>query len=365
MTDVSEWLSIAHRRMRSSLLWHEPLPAPEDVVGWFGGAQAQDYEPAKWGIAMRTTDAGNVDLDRLVDDGHILRTHALRPTWHFVLPSDIRWLQALTGPRVHLLNGHYYRLHGLGAELLARCEGLIARWLEDEGDLTRKQIGERLGAEGIEAEGNRLAYIMMSAELNGVVCSGRRQGATHTYTLVSRRAPDAVDLTEDRALRELTIRYFQSHGPATVGDFRWWSSLTVAQIRRGIELAGDGLQREEIAENELWSVDPSPLDRPAEATAHLLQAYDEYTVAFADTKLALDATGIATPPPVIDGRAFYNALVVDGQLAGWWRRSLGRRHIELEVVPSRQLGRDELERIEEAAEAYGRFHALPVRRINR
>lgn len=242
---------------------------------------------------------------------------------------------------------------------------MIARWLEDEGDLTRKQIGARLGAEGIEAEGNRLAYIMMSAELNGVVCSGRRQGATHTYTLVSRRAPDAVDLTEDRALRELTIRYFQSHGPATAGDFRWWSSLTVAQIRRGIELAGDGLQREETAENELWSVDTSPLDRPAESTAHLLQAYDEYTVAFADTKLALDATGIATPPPVIDGRAFYNALVVDGQLAGWWRRSLGRRHIELEVVPSRQLGRDEHERLEEGAEAYGRFHALPVRRINR
>lgn len=361
MTEISGWLSIAQRRMRGSLLWHEPLSAPEDVVGWFGASQAQEYEPAKWSVAMRTSGVRNADLDWLVDEGRILRTHALRPTWHFVRPEDIRWLQTLTGPRVHVLNGHYYRLHGLDKELMGRCERLVGRWLDEDGDLTRNEIGERLGVAGIEAEGNRLAYIMMSAELNGVVCSGRRRGATHTYALVSRRAPDALQLTEDQALCELIVRYFQSHGPATIGDFRWWSSLTVAQIRRGLELAGDRLHSEKVGEHVVWSVDPTPVRPPAHPTVHLLQPYDEYTVAFADTRRAVDAAGVDTPPRVIDGRAFYHALIVDSQLAGWWRRRLGRAHVELEVRFSRHLSEGECELLRDAGRAYGRFHGLPVR----
>jgi hypothetical protein len=357
----SERLLIAQQRMWSSLLWSEPLSEPEDVVGWFGAAQSQEYEPAKWGIAMRTTNAGNASLDRLVDEGRILRTHALRPTWHFVLPEDIRWIQALTGPRVHVLNGHYYRQLGLDGELLTRCEGLIARWLEDEGDLTRTELGERLGVEGIEAKGNRLGYIMINAELNGLVCSGPRRGAAHTYALISKRAPKALELTEDQALLELTIRYFQSHGPATVKDFRWWSSLTIAQIRRGLELAGDRVHNEKVGDHELWSLDGTNSSFPIRSTVHLLQAYDEYTVAFADTKAAVDAAGIGTAAPVIERRAFYNALVVDSQLAGWWRRKLSRSDIELEVKPIRQLTEEELGLLRETAEAYGRFHGLPVR----
>jgi hypothetical protein len=358
--DESGLLPIAHRRMRSSLLWSDPQFEPEDVVRWFGAVQAQEYELAKWSLAMRTSSTDNADLDRLLDEGRILRTHTLRPTWHFVLPGDIRWMQLLTGPRVHVFNGHYYRLHGLDEELLSRCDALIGRWLEEEGELSRVEIGERLGVEGIEAKGIRLGYIMINAELNGVVCSGKRRGATHTYALISKRAPEAPELTEDQALRELTIRYFQSHGPATVGDFRWWSSLTVKQIRRGLDLAGDRLHSEKIRDLELWSVDPTDVDRPARPTVYLLQPYDEYTVAFADTKSAVDAERLASPFPVIDGRAFYNALIVDGQLAGWWRRDLARRQIKVEVKPSRVLSKAELARLEEVAAEYGRFHDRPV-----
>lgn len=358
---MSGWLGVAHRRMRSSLLWSEPASSPEDVVGWFGAAQAQDYEPAKWAVAMRTVGVGNPELDRLVDEGRLLRTHVLRPTWHFVLPEDIRWLQMLTGPRVHVLNGHYYRNNGLDEDLLARSEALISRWLDQDGELTRNEIGERLGVEGIEAKGNRLAYIMMSAELNGVVCNGRRQGATHTYALVSTRAPDGLHLTQDEGLRELTFRYFRSHGPATVGDFRWWSSLTIAQIRRGLELAADRLHKERLGDHELWSVDPIRAGPPTHSSIHLLQPYDEYTVAFSDTKRAVDAADLVPPPDVIDGRAFYSAVIIDGQLAGWWRRRLHRAHIELELGPSRHLSEGEWDLLRHAGEAYGRFHDLPVR----
>jgi hypothetical protein len=358
--DDAGLLLIAHRRMRSSLFWREPLTEPEDVVSWFGAVQAQEYEPAKWSVAMRTSGADNSDLDRALGVGRILRTHTLRPTWHFVHPDDIRWLQSVTGPRVHVLNRHYYKQLGLGDDLLARTENLITRWISAEGDLTRKEIGSRLGVEGIEAQGNRLAYIMASAELNAVVCSGARRGSTDTYALVSQRAPNAKELSEDEALVELILRYFRSHGPATIRDLSWWSSLTLSQIRRGLELAGNRLHREQLGAHEMWSADATDPKVPDTPTVHLLQPYDEYTVAFADTKGAVDAAGIGSPPPVIDGRAFYNALIVDGQLAGWWRRVLGRRQIEVEVRPSRVLSKEELRRLEEAATAYGRFHDQSV-----
>lgn len=359
MTGELDPLDIAHRRMRSCLLWSDPLPQPEEVVGWFGATQAQDYEPAKWAVGMRTIGSTNSDLDRALDEGRILRTHALRPTWHFVLPEDIGWIQTLTGPRVHVVNGHYYRRHGLDRRVRERCQRLIAGWLEAEGELTRSEIGSRLAVEGIEATGNRLAYVLMSAELDGLVCNGRRRGKTHTYDLVSRRVKKALRLSEDEALAELTVFYFRSHGPATLGDLRWWSSLTLAQIRRGIELAGDRLHREKLGDHELWSADPGPAVPPPPPTVHLLQPYDEYTVAFSDTKGAANL-GNGPEYTVIEGRAFYNALIVDGRLAGWWRRTLGRAHIEVELRPWRELSRPERDAVEDAADAYGRFHGQPV-----
>lgn len=360
MPDPTELLRIAHRRMNSALLWADQRLEPENVVGWFAAMQAQDYERAKWAVAMRVVEGRNADLDRAVDDGRILRTHALRPTWHFVLPEDIVWIQGLTGPRVHVLNRHYYRRLGLDDSLRESCERLISGWLENEGHLSRNDIGQRLQTEGIDASGERLAYILMSAELNGVVCSGRRRGATHTYALVRERVGSALHLSEDQALVELTLRYFRSHGPATARDMRWWSSLTLGQIRRGLELAGDRLIREQFGDLELWSASLSLEETRRDPPVHLLQPYDEYTVAFSETKGTVDVDGIDVGPHAVDGRAFYSPVLFDGQLTGWWRRALRRWHLEVEVRLSRRSSERVMHGIRAAADAYGRFHDLPV-----
>jgi hypothetical protein len=352
-------LRIAQRRLLNSGLWGVPFVRPQDVVGWFGAVQGQDYEPGKWSVAARTTPVTNAELDDLFDGGDILRTHALRPTWHFVLPADIRWIQELTGPRVHALNGTYYKRQGVDESLRSRCEGLFVRWLEQEGELTRHELGERLAVEGIPADGPRLAYVVMSAELNAAICSGRRRGATPTYALVSQRAPDAVEMSREEALAELTLRYFTSHGPATIHDFRWWSSLTLTDIRRGLELVGDRLLCEEIGGSTLWSNDRSRSENPPGSIVQLLQGLDEYTVAYAETKQLVDLAGIAPPPPT-DGRAFFNVVIVDGQLAGWWRRTIGRQVIEIEIKLSRPLDAAEQEALSRTAEAYGRFHGRAV-----
>src|SRR5437870_2965961 len=91
---------IAGWRMRNSRLTKPQFTRPDEVVRWNGAMQAQDYGPAKWSIGQRAAGLVDADLDEALASARIVRTHVLRPTWHFVARDDVRWLLALTGPRV-------------------------------------------------------------------------------------------------------------------------------------------------------------------------------------------------------------------------------------------------------------------------
>jgi hypothetical protein len=234
-----------NRRMHNLLLWGQRSADPVQVVARLAAMQAQEFVPAKWSVAQRCVGVDDEEMERLFSEGRILRTHLLRPTWHFVAARDIRWMLALSAPRVHTLNRHMYGREGVDDELMARCSRLLAEALRGGNHLTRKEIGDLLGRNGVEANGVRLAYVLMWAELEAVVCSGARRGKQHTYALLEERAPDAAELSSDAALVELTRRYFATRGPATIKDYTKWSSLTVAQARQGLEMMGEALQRVE------------------------------------------------------------------------------------------------------------------------
>jgi Winged helix DNA-binding domain len=347
-------VEIVQRRMHSVGLWGGPIESPAEVVHRLGAVQSQDYGPAKWSIASRTTGHDDRTLEGLFDEGALLRTHVLRPTWHFVLERDIRWLLELTGPRVDAGNAFMYNRLELAPATRSRCHGLIARWLEEDGELTRGEIGARLGREGIVATGQRLGYVMMSAELAGVVCSGSRHGKQHTYALLERRAPGAIRLAPDDALAELTRRYFTGHGPATMKDFRWWSSLTMADIRRGVEMAGHDLRRTEAGGATFWGPDGPAPAVPSGRTVHLLQPYDEYVVGYAETKrlLRLDAAEWdPTARPTFNG-----VLLVDGQVSGEWRRTVRRDSVAVEVRLREALDVPLDAALRSAVDGHGRFH---------
>ena len=236
---------LIRRRLANQHLAASTLRSPAEIVAWFGAMQAQEYPAARWALGLRARGLDDAAVAQAFDDGAILRTHAMRPTWHFVAPADIRWMQALTGPRVQALNAYYARKNELDGKTVARSRG---------GDRTRRSAGGRhrtrpelaaaLGKAGIPAAGQRLAYLMMSAELDQVICSGPRRGKQFTYALLDERAPRARVLPRDEALGELTRRYFTSHGPATLRDYVWWSGLTMKDARRGVEIAGRALVQE-------------------------------------------------------------------------------------------------------------------------
>src|SRR4029453_6175161 len=100
-----------------------------DVVEWLGAVQAQEYEPAKWGLGLRLADAVDADIERAFEQGRILRTHVMPPTWHFVTPADIRWMLELTAPSVHRRMAVYDRQLGLDAATKTRGTAVIERAL--------------------------------------------------------------------------------------------------------------------------------------------------------------------------------------------------------------------------------------------
>ncbi|MBA2680086.1 MAG: winged helix DNA-binding domain-containing protein, partial [Ktedonobacteraceae bacterium] len=283
---------IAQRRLRSQLLIQPMFEKSEDVVSWLGAVQAQDYGAAKWALGLRsqqgTTDD---DIEQAFNDGAILRTHVMRPTWHFVSPADIRWLLMLTAPRVHAVNAYGYRELELDAATCTQCNDVLVKALQGGKQLTRPELASALEQAGIAMDDlQRMTYVLMQAELEGVICSRARRGKQFTYALLDERAPQARMLDRDEALAELTKRYFTSHGPATLQDFAWWSGLTMAEVRAGIALATSQLVCEVVDDRTYW-FSPSPL-QDAEQTAHLLPNFDEYTVGYKDRSAVIDASHI-------------------------------------------------------------------------
>ena len=311
--------------MRAQHLVGPPLPDPVAVVGHLGGVQAQEFPYAMWGVTQRTAGFDVAAVRKLVDDGALVRTLALRPTWHFLAPEDLGWIQALTGPRVHALNASYYRRIGIDGDSARRTNSLIAGALRGGNHLTRKELGDVVGASAGE-----LAYIVMHAELDALIVNGPMRGKQYTYALAAERIAAPRTLTGDEALAELTRRYFSTHGPASIKDFGWWSSLTVAQIKRGLTLAGSALASTEINGQTLWYDHTTAHQDEVAPTARLLQGYDEYVVAYSSTKFVYNLDGLVADPRRYTDNMLVNPIIVDSQLAGFWRCPQGR--LELDVV---------------------------------
>jgi hypothetical protein len=316
-----------------------------------------------WAVAQRMPPGATVeDLGAALDAGEIVRTHSMRPTWHFLAPDELRWIQALTGPRVRQANASLNRrAFHLTDEDFATAIGVIRGELRGGRTRTRDDFRAPLAAAGIDVgEPIVLAYLAMEAELTAAICSGPRLGRqATTYALVDERIPPATERDRDDALRDLTVRYFTSHGPALVRDMSWWSGLTVTDLRRGIELAGVALERQTIDGLEYVAAtggfEPAPVPAPF---VRLLSNYDEYLGSYVDYSPIVD-------PALPKARNVADVLgahivVRDGFVVGGWRRALGPKKVTVTVTLLLPLDAREREALAAEAEAIGRFFGVPA-----
>jgi hypothetical protein len=344
---------IATRRLRNQRLSAAGVRQPEDVVAWFGAVQAQEFEPALWGLGLRMRSSGAAAVFEAFNEGRLLRTHAMRPTWHFVTPADIRWIQTLTAPQVKRMMATYNRALELDSAVFTKASNVIAKALRDGQHLTRTELGERLADAGIQAKGPRLAHIMMNAELDCLVCSGPKVGKQSTYALLDHRAPGGRTLPHDEALATLVGRFFQSHGPATVRDCVWWSGLKTADVKRGLDMIK--ARREVVNDVEYWTTGQLSRSPARDHAAHLLPIYDEYVVAYRDR--------IAVPhgPPKVKrvrpAVVFQHALIIGGQIAGTWRITKRVSGPVVTPTPIRRLNAAERECVADAVSRHQTFTA--------
>jgi hypothetical protein len=343
---------IVIHRLNSQHLSAGKFKNPADVVRWLGAVQAQDYNAAKWAVALRSENATDLSIEQAFNKGEILRTHVMRPTWHFVTPKDIRWMLELTSPRVNAVCGHYYRKFDLDERFFRRAHKVIARGLEAEGHLTRIELRDRLLRHRIEpGDATRMSFILLRAELDGLVCSGPRRGKQFTYELLDRRVPGTKKISRDEALANLTLRYFTSHGPATAHDYAWWSGLAMSDVRSGLELAGKKLQRER--EHYFSAVDGNGIP-----DAVLLPPYDEYLVGYTDRSATVaPISGEINLPNAI----FKGVVLVRGLVKGDWRRKNGPKEIVIEVNNWAQISKVLVRALERVATRYRDFIGLPTR----
>jgi hypothetical protein len=351
-------MDIVALRLHNQRLAGNPLNTVKQVVAHLGAVQAQEYPAGKGALAMRLRNVTNVQIDKLFNDGEILRTHVMRPTWHFVTPEDILWMLELTAPRIKQAMAYYNRKLELDGTFFQKSNQIIGEALAGGSFLTRQELAHTLSEHGIDASGQRLGHIMMQAELDGVICSGPLKGKQFSYALLSERAPNAKRMDRQESLVLLSERYFMSHGPATIQDFAWWSGLTNADAKLGVQLS-KRLTSLIIDTKEYWFGHTSPITISIPKLM-LLSVYDEYVIAYNDYTPVF-------PPQAhnltkLFGNAWLNYVVVkEGRVIGSFRRQAKPHDMRLEfrlVVPTSKADK---RLIESTAKQYASFFDLPAK----
>ena len=359
-------MRIVSERLHNQRLSTPQFRRPVDVVRWMGAVQAQDFNAAKWALGLRMRMATDQTIEDAFNNGEIIRTHLLRPTWHFVTPEDIRWLLQLTGPRVLLKCGSAFRRFELDATVFKKSNRALINALKGGKHLTRPELRTMLQRSGVATDdGIRFQHILIRAELDGIVCSGPRKNKQFTYALLEERVPPAKPLTRDEALVELTRRYFSSHGPANLQDFIWWSGLTTADARRGIGLLDSDLRTATVAEKTYYTASAKLLSakiRPSKNRApqahhppNLLPAFDEYNVAYKDRSIVNDL--------IPNWNALGPTVIIDGKVVGTWKASVNKTTVTIDIHSARDLKKSETVSIEQAADRYAAFLGLSPHKV--
>lgn len=320
---------ISHYRLASQKLYKTTPNAPQDIVRHLGAMQAQDYSMAKWAIGARC-EASEKEIEEAINSAKIIRTHILRPTWHFVAAEDIHWMLAISGPQVKRTVTSYAKKYGFDAKKLNQINASIEKILVGNNHLTRDEIMQELNLEKAPCGGSFGSIIMMNAELDGLVCNGKMKGKQIAYALLEERvAKPNTKLSEDEALAKLAKRYFESHGPATLLDFSWWSGFSTTNCKLVIGSIESELDSVEIDNQKYWFGASFNHDDHFRESVHFLPAFDEILIAYKTREVSI--------LPEHQSKAFTNngifkpIILENGKVIGTWKRTIKKDHAKIET----------------------------------
>jgi hypothetical protein len=302
----------------------------KDLAGWMGALQAQDYNGVKWAIGLRVPGTNDAMIEEAIERADIIRTHLLRPTWHFVSSDDIYWVLELSAPQIRSVCKSRDRDLGITGSIIQKSFQLLEKILSGGKRLTRAELREEFKRENIETDDNRLYHFLMHAEINGLIFSRYSGTNRQTYSLLSETVPKTKTFTRDEALANLASRYFRSHGPATVQDFSWWSGLSLTESKRALEINLPDFMSETTENQTFWFSSALTVHKQKEDTLFLLPAFDEFIISYRNRipsirtehqNKAFSSNGIFRP-----------MIVAGGQVIGTWKQTLKKDKVLLETA---------------------------------
>ncbi|MDR3243300.1 MAG: winged helix DNA-binding domain-containing protein [Elusimicrobiota bacterium] len=316
-------MNIINQRLINHRLIKSKIQTPVDVVKWMTVMQSQDFTMALFAIAMRMQDK-NIDAAlEYFNKGGFLRTHILRPTWHFVCACDILWMSKLSAPQIKARSFARDKSLCINEKVILKCFDVIKLALKNC-HLTRDELSQKLADAGININPAFIYHIFLHGEIEGLICSGAMKNKKQTYALLCERAPQAKTLSRENSLETLARRYFLSHGPAMIKDFSWWSGLNVSEARKAINTL-DG-----IKQKDNYFFYPNADINIAKNTYCLLPAFDEYLIAYQYRKNLIDDKYINK---AISSNGIFSPVILrDGKAIGTWK--IAKKEKSKNFVPS-------------------------------
>ena len=320
-----------------------------------GALQAQDAAMSKWAIGIRIPNSTEAQINAALARGDLIRTHVMRPTWHVVNAQDVRWMTDLTAPRIKSGMVSRRRQLGLADGVLGQSNALLEAALRDGAHLTRDELRPRFAEAGIATDENRMSHLLAWAELCGVIGSGEEKRGKQTYALLAGRAPAAKPIPQEEAEAALALRYFTSHGPATLNDFVWWSGLPLTRAKRAVENGAATLISQKVGERVFVFAQAEAA--PAGA-AHLLPAFDEFIISYQDRSASLTDEHFAKA--VSQNGMFWPVVLVDGVVVGTWKRAVKKNRVSVQTKLFAKQTKAAMTLIDEAAQRFAHFLDLEL-----
>ena len=318
-------------RTQSQQLATPLFEKPKELVAWMGAIQAQDYNMSKWAIGVRLQGAKLSDIENALQKGEILRTHVMRPTWHLVAAEDIRWMLQLSKERIKSSSKSRDADLGITEKIFSRVLDIIGKILAGNNHLTRQEIALKLNEYGIKTDCALMIHYMQRAEVEGLVCSGIDKGTKQTYALIDERALPTAQPTKEETLAKLATNYFQSHSPASLQDFAWWSGLSAANCKYAVNLITKDIDTNKFSTfgglitHNLYKSETKNISQ-----IHFLPTFDEYLISYKDRTHVIDLQH--QPKAFTKNGTFYPIIMCDGKIVGAWSKIVKKGRVEVNPV---------------------------------
>ena len=320
---------ISHYRLVSQKLYKTSPNSPQEIVKHLCAMQAQDYAMAKWAIGSRC-EATEAAIEEAINSAQIIRTHILRPTWHFVSAEDIYWMLDLSGPQVQKMTISAAKKYGYDVQMLNQINSQIEKLLARNNHLTRDEIMLELNIKKGSSQDFLAAAIMMHAELDGLVCNGKMKGKQITYALLEERvSKPKTKFTKEEALAKLALRYFESHGPATLLDFSWWSGFPPTTCKLALSAIELQLNSFQIENQIYWFKKDISDETHFRESVHFLPAFDEILISYKTREASIL---LEHQPQAFTNNGIFKPIILEnGRVIGTWKRTIKKDHAKIET----------------------------------